>query len=213
LQTITHHKAVDAVRASERRRRLHFAAVSESSCAPPERHIDEVVWWRLGAQSLSAAWPMLSPMQREVLGLAYVTGLTQSQIADRLGIPVGTVKSRTHAGMTRLREVVSGSWTPSGPTTPAGEGGPSQLRRRSSLGRPPEPRLLAPAAATDVLDGLADHCAAMLVRLVRDGPAGLRARTEMADRTAVLVDEHGQAGLHALILSLAHLAAGNQRIA
>jgi RNA polymerase sigma-70 factor (ECF subfamily) len=45
----------------------------------------------------------LPEAQRQVLELAYFEGLSASEIAERLAIPIGTVKSRTAAGMTKLR--------------------------------------------------------------------------------------------------------------
>jgi RNA polymerase sigma-70 factor (ECF subfamily) len=50
-----------------------------------------------------AALAMLSPEQRAVIELAYFEGLTSSEIADRLKVPIGTVKSRVAAAMSKLR--------------------------------------------------------------------------------------------------------------
>ena len=55
---------------------------------------------------ISAAMSALTPKQREVLELGYFGGLSQSEIAARLGTPLGTVKSWTRQGLMRLRELV-----------------------------------------------------------------------------------------------------------
>jgi RNA polymerase sigma-70 factor (ECF subfamily) len=54
-------------------------------------------------KEVSEALAILSPEQRQVIELAYFGGLTQTRIAERLGIPVGTVKTRTLAAMRKLR--------------------------------------------------------------------------------------------------------------
>ena len=50
----------------------------------------------------------LTDLESEALTLAYYEDLTQSQIADRLNVPLGTVKSRTRAAMKRLGEALGG---------------------------------------------------------------------------------------------------------
>ena len=56
--------------------------------------------------SVGEALEVLSPAHREVLELQYQTDLTQAQVAERLGIPLGTVKTRTMHAMHRLADVL-----------------------------------------------------------------------------------------------------------
>ena len=57
---------------------------------------------------MRAALDDLPSEQRDVLTMMYFDGLSQSQIAERTGTPLGTVKSRTLLGMRRLRTALEG---------------------------------------------------------------------------------------------------------
>jgi RNA polymerase sigma-70 factor (ECF subfamily) len=61
----------------------------------------------LDADEVRAALASLSDVQREALELAYFGGLTQTEIAERTGTPLGTVKSRMRLGLLAMREMLS----------------------------------------------------------------------------------------------------------
>lgn len=108
LMGIVHHKAVDAVRreASVHRREENFAA------EPQEASEDEVVeaaWVAMRKSKVLAALKQLSDVQREALELAYLQGLTYSDVAARLNIPLGTAKTRMRDGMIRMRTLLAQS--------------------------------------------------------------------------------------------------------
>src|SRR5688500_9710391 len=93
LLAIVHHRAVDAVR-----RRRPTAALPESKdVAPPTLTLPDV-WGEvsadLDADTVRGALAVLPDAQREAIELAYFGGLTQQEIADRTGAPLGTVKGR-----------------------------------------------------------------------------------------------------------------------
>jgi RNA polymerase sigma-70 factor (ECF subfamily) len=70
---------------------------------PPERAESEWVRWRV-----HRALEDLPERERELIALAYWSELSQSEIAERLDIPLGTVKSRTRSALARLADVLEG---------------------------------------------------------------------------------------------------------
>ena len=103
ILTLVHHRAVDLVRREERRR----AEPIETAPTGEAESSDETVWLRLEQQRVQTALRGLPDQQREAIELAYYGGFTQSELADRLGEPLGTIKSRMFAGLNRLRELLS----------------------------------------------------------------------------------------------------------
>jgi RNA polymerase sigma factor (sigma-70 family) len=103
ILTLVHRRAVDLVRREERRR---AEPLDETAPAPGEG-MEDVAWLRLERERVQRALRALPDQQREALELAYYGGFTQSELADRLGEPMGTIKSRMFAGLGRLREVLS----------------------------------------------------------------------------------------------------------
>lgn len=102
ILTVVHRRAVDLVRREQRRRGEPIESAPEPSAAPA----DEDAALRDRRTAVQAALRALPGDQREALELAYFGGLTQSQLAERLGVPLGTVKSRMFTGLGRLRELL-----------------------------------------------------------------------------------------------------------
>jgi len=112
ILTLVHRRAVDLVRREERRR----ADTLELAPEPGGGDVDEEAWLRLQRERVQAALRQLPDQQREALELAYYGGFTQSELAERLGQPLGTIKSRMFMGLARLRELLGEpgleiSWT------------------------------------------------------------------------------------------------------
>lgn len=104
VATIAHRRAVDRVRSEQAHRNLErteaLAMVPETS-GPAELAVD-----RESRQRAVSALGRLSEPQREALELAYYGGLTHVEIADHLGIALGTAKTRIRDGLLRLRSVM-----------------------------------------------------------------------------------------------------------
>jgi RNA polymerase sigma-70 factor (ECF subfamily) len=102
ILTLVHRRAVDIVRREEPRRTEPLETAPQTNAGLTE---DEA-WLRLQRTRVQEALRRLPDQQREALELAYYGGFTQSQLADRLGEPLGTIKSRMFAGLARLRELL-----------------------------------------------------------------------------------------------------------
>jgi RNA polymerase sigma factor (sigma-70 family) len=102
ILTLVHRRAVDLVRREERRRAEPLPEAPTSSDSA-----EEDAWLRFERERVQAALRQLPDQQREALELAYYGGFTQSELAERLGQPVGTIKSRMFAGLARLRELLA----------------------------------------------------------------------------------------------------------
>ena len=109
LLAIVHHRAIDAVR-----RRRPTTELPDVELPPPDAFRLPDVWAEvaagLDADTVRDALAQLSDVQREAIELAYFSGLTQQEIADRTATPLGTVKSRMRlALMTMRRHLEAGS--------------------------------------------------------------------------------------------------------
>jgi RNA polymerase sigma-70 factor (ECF subfamily) len=102
LYAVARNAIVDRARA----RREAVAEVPDTPSGepgPPERAEEAFVAWRV-----HRAIEELPPAEREALELAYWGGLSQSEVAGYLGIPLGTVKTRTRSGLARLAALLEG---------------------------------------------------------------------------------------------------------
>jgi RNA polymerase sigma factor (sigma-70 family) len=115
LLTLVHRRAVDLVRREERRRADPIESAPEAEDASAE----EAPWLSLERERVQAALARLPDPQREAIELAYYGGFTQAELADRLGQPLGTIKSRMFAGLTRLGELLRDTETEAWMTKPS----------------------------------------------------------------------------------------------
>lgn len=100
--TIAHRRAIDRVR-SEQATRDRIERVARQATSEPVPTPADAMSQQMDRVRAADALATLSDTQREVIELAYYDGLTQIEIADRLRIPLGTVKTRARDGLTRLR--------------------------------------------------------------------------------------------------------------
>jgi RNA polymerase sigma-70 factor (ECF subfamily) len=103
--TIAHRRAVDRIRSAQaaRERDLRIGA---RDVEVPVDTVAEAAETTIEHDRVVGALGELSDLQRECVALAYYGGLTQSEIAERLDVPLGTVKTRLRDGMIRLRNAL-----------------------------------------------------------------------------------------------------------
>jgi RNA polymerase sigma-70 factor (ECF subfamily) len=134
LHTIARNRAIDRLRAAGRRPSLVALSSAAASDEDPTQALERLV---SGGQVVAGAQAPASPeeayatedrreairktvaelpeVERTVILLAYQEELSQVEIADRLGWPLGTVKTRTRRALLRLREGLGGEFGPASP--------------------------------------------------------------------------------------------------
>ncbi|MBG6185499.1 RNA polymerase sigma-70 factor (ECF subfamily) [Arthrobacter sp. CAN_A214] len=101
ILTIAHRKAVDKVR-SEQAHRLRDLRWDMKNQDTDYDHVSETVIAHDESAAVNACLKNLSAVQREAIHLAFYTGLTYNDVAEHLGIPAATAKTRIRDGLKRL---------------------------------------------------------------------------------------------------------------
>jgi RNA polymerase sigma-70 factor (ECF subfamily) len=107
LFSLARHKAIDLVRREQNVRKRTADVDLEFEAADDD--VDHEAWLRIRRDRLREAVSQLTPAQRESLELAFFQGLTHVEVAERLGIPLGTAKTRIRSALLRLRDVLGDS--------------------------------------------------------------------------------------------------------
>jgi RNA polymerase sigma-70 factor (ECF subfamily) len=101
--TMAHRRAVDRIRSSQAgRNRDTKIGIRDLTVAYD--HVAETVEVRIEHERVERAMTRLTELQRQAVSLAYYGGFSHSEVADKLQIPLGTVKTRLRDGLIRLRD-------------------------------------------------------------------------------------------------------------
>lgn len=102
MHTIAHRRAVDRVRSVQRQTERDTRWAGTVRDGEPDRTWDDVEQ-KLEVEGVRSALDELTPLQKEAVTLAYYGGYSHREVAERLGLPLGTVKSRIRDGLQGLR--------------------------------------------------------------------------------------------------------------
>lgn len=111
LGVLTHRRSVDRVRRETTARRYETRRATTAP-PPPETDIADAATAALLAERVRQAVAALPDDQRRAVELAYFGGKTYVEVAEALGIPEGTAKSRLRLAMRRLAVALGPEWTP-----------------------------------------------------------------------------------------------------
>ncbi len=107
MLSITHHRAIDIVRRRKATTELPEADTAEPALTAPD--VWPEVSRALDRDTVQRAMDGLPDAQRQTISMAYFEGLTQVEIAERTGVPLGTVKSRVRLGLAQMRRSIEES--------------------------------------------------------------------------------------------------------
>lgn len=110
LTTIARSRALDRLRSHARRQSLMESYAGDQPPKEPsacEEHPEQLIAGKQARSLINGALAELPAEQRRIVELSYFSGLSQSEIAQAIGQPLGTVKSRTRLAMTKLRDALT----------------------------------------------------------------------------------------------------------
>jgi RNA polymerase sigma-70 factor (ECF subfamily) len=103
LYTVARNAIVDRLRRGGPVADAELPELVSNEPGPPEQTEQSYVAWRV-----HRALEELQPREREVIELAYWSGMSQNEVAEYLDLPLGTVKTRTRSGLARLASLLEG---------------------------------------------------------------------------------------------------------
>jgi len=104
LLKMARSRAIDLLRRGARKRRLEESLEAAVSIAAKTQNPEQASLLREEQRRTRKALARLNPEQREAIEIAYFAGLSHTEIAHVLGLPLGTIKTRIRTGMLKLRE-------------------------------------------------------------------------------------------------------------
>jgi RNA polymerase sigma-70 factor (ECF subfamily) len=109
LMSIVHHRSIDRLRhAATAGNTVPYDEIPESRAESDKPSIWQQAWSNVRGELVRGALERLPVEQKKSIELAYFSGYTQTEIAELMGVPLGTVKGRMRIGLQKLRTMLNG---------------------------------------------------------------------------------------------------------
>ncbi len=109
LLSITHNRSIDELRKSRRQAKLPTVEIDEAFIvsAGGNDQVPDIVLAQVDREHLLGVMEKIPAAQKQVIFMAYFQGLTQSEISQSMGAPLGTIKTRMRLGLQKMRELLT----------------------------------------------------------------------------------------------------------